>query len=43
MKTVGEAFEIALRIRLDQAELVAGHVFKRCAGALDLPIKSRET
>ena len=31
MKTVGEAFEIALRIRLDQPEFVAGDVFERRA------------
>ena len=43
MKTVGEAFEIALRVRLDQAQLVAGDDFQRRALRLWLlPIKSRE-
>ena len=43
MKTVGEAFEIALRVGLDQTELVAGDVFERRALAFGLPINSRET
>ena len=37
MKAVGEAFEIALRVRLDQAELVADDGFERRAFAGRLP------
>ncbi|OIQ66715.1 hypothetical protein GALL_517140 [mine drainage metagenome] len=36
MKTVGEAFEIAFRIRLNQPELVAGDIFERDATAFGL-------
>ena len=33
MKTVGEAFEVGLRIGFDQAKLVAGNAFKGSAPA----------
>jgi hypothetical protein len=42
VKAVGEAFEVALRIGLDQAELVAGDAFERRALAFGLPTSSRE-
>jgi hypothetical protein len=38
VKTVGEAFEIALRVRLDQTQFVAGDAFQRrvfCFGLAD--------
>jgi hypothetical protein len=41
VKAVGEAFEIALRIRLDQVELVAGDFFKAARGLrLALPTRA---
>ena len=36
MKAVGEAFEVALRVRLDQTQFVAGDCFKRRAFAFGL-------
>jgi len=36
VKTVGEAFEIAFRLRLDQAEFVAGDAFERRAPGFGL-------
>ena len=43
MKTVGEAFEVGRRIRLDVTEFVADDVFQRRRLALALPISSRDT
>ena len=44
MKTVGEPFEIAFGVRLDQAQFVADDILQRRARLpLALPISSRES